>query len=209
MFVLSVKHSRKKTIVILAALLLAAAAVVAFFGFRSMENQAQCAGKTYSLKASTNEERVAFFKQFGWTVKPEPVSVGEVTIPAQFDDVYTAYNNIQKEQGLDLQPYSGKTVKQWIYQVTNYPQQDTMRGTVLVYNGRVVGGDLSTPELSGFMTGFDGQIESQDYEQNQPTLARGKTGVLTNVPPSSGTSSVEEAKKPVSSAVPANAWPSD
>lgn len=211
MFVLSVKHNRKKTILVLAVLLVAVTAIIALLGMHHASPQAVCSGKKYALSAATNEERVAFFKQFGWDVKSEPASSGEVIIPEKFNDVYNTYNNIQKEQGLDLLPYAGKTVQQWIYQVTNYPQQEAMRGTILVYNGKVVGGDLSTPQLDGFMTGFDGQVESQDYSIDQPTLARNNTGTLTSVSSASAaqTSSVQEAKKAASSTIPANAWPTD
>lgn len=211
MFVLSVKHDRKKTITVLAVLLVAVTAVITLVSLHSASPQAVSSGKKYSLSAATNDERVAFFKQFGWDVKSEPTSSGEVTIPEKFNDVYTTYNNIQKEQGLDLLPYAGKTVEQWIYDVTNYPQQQNMRATILVYNGRVIGGDLSTPELDGFMTGFDGQMESQDYSIDQPTLARSNTGTLTSVSSASAaqTSSVQEAKRAVSSTIPANAWPTD
>lgn len=256
MFVLSVKPNRRKTVAVLGVLLIAVTAVIVLVSLRSSNAQAESAGKKYSLSAGTNEERVAFFKQFGWDVKEEPISTGDITIPENFSDVYTAYNNIQKEQGLDLMPYAGKTCTQYIYQVTNYPQQDYMRGALLVYNGKVVGGDLSTPQLDGFMTGFDGQVESNDYTLDQPTLARGPLGDLidnnasgvassagskapantasgatassktasskaapskaasskaasSKTAPSKGTSSVEEAKKPASSAIPANAWPTD
>lgn len=209
MFVLSVKHSRKRTIVILAVLLVAVTAAIFISGMRGRVPQAECAGKKYSLSAGTNDERVAFFKQFGWKVDAEPVSEGDVTIPAKFDDVYVVYNNIQKEQGLDLEPYAGKTCRQWVYTVTNYHQQKAMRGTLLVYSGRVIGGDLSTPELNGFMTGFDGTKEEQNFSVNQPALARTNVGGLTNASSAPQASSAVEVKKPASSAVPANAWPTD
>ena len=246
MFVLSVKPNRKKTIAVLGVLLVAVTAVIVLVSLRSSGAQAESAGKKYSLSAGTNEERMAFFKQFGWEVKTEPISTGDITIPANFSDVYTAYNNIQKEQGLDLLPYAGKTCTQWIYQITNYPQQEYMRGTILVCDGKVVGGDLSTPQLDGFMTGFDGQVESNDYTVDQPTLARGPLGELVDNKGASassaaaaskapentasaaasskaasskaasskaaaakGASSVEEAKKPASSTIPTNAWPTD
>lgn len=229
MFVLSVKPNRKKTIAILGVLLVAVTAVIVLVSLHSSGAKAESAGKKYSLSAGTNEERMAFFKQFGWEAKAEPISTGDIAIPENFSDVYTAYNNIQKEQGLDLLPYAGKTCTQWIYQITNYPQQEYMRGTILVYDGKVIGGDLSTPQLDGFMTGFDGQVESNDYTVDQPTLARGPLGELVDnnaaaasskaaaskAPASSkaaapkGASSAEEAKKPASSAIPANAWPTD
>jgi hypothetical protein len=210
MFVLSIKHNRKKTIAIVAVLLAAVTVSVVAAALHNSPPQAVCSGKKYSLAASTNEERVAFFKQFGWTVNSEPIDSGEVTIPEKFDDVYIAYNNIQKEQGLDLLPYAGKTVQQWIYSVTNYPQQESMLATILVYNGRVIGGDLSTPQLDGFMTGFDGQIDDGSNGcVGEVTPGRDNTGTLTGTTSSQPTSSVEEANPSVSSNIPANAWPTD
>lgn len=154
---------------------------------------------------------MAFFKQFGWEVAPEPIDSGEVTIPETFNDVYLAYNNIQKEQGLDLLPYAGRTVQQWIYRVTNFPQQKTMRGTILVCNGKVIGGDLSTPEISGFMTGFDGQKRDSDGYMKPLEPERDSMGQLTNgaALSSEPADSAEAAEKPSSSAIPANAWPTD
>ncbi len=207
MFVLSFKHNRKKTIIVLAVLLAAVTGAVALAAVRNAGPRAVSGGKEYILAAADNDQRVAFFGQFGWKVKSEPVSEGDVTIPEKFNDVYTAYNNLQKEQGLDLEPYAGRTCRQWVYEITNYPQQETMRGTLLVYDGRVIGGDLSTPALDGFMTGFDGRDESDDYSANQPTLARDNTGALAS--PSSAAPASSEPKKSASSAVPANAWPTD
>ena len=214
MFVLSFKHSRKRLILALAVLLVAVTVVVALAAVHGAEPTAVSGGKKYSLSAEDNEKRAAFFGQFGWQAKSEPVGTGEVAIPEKFDDVYTKYNNIQKEQGLDLQPYAGKTCQKWVYEITNYPGQKTMRGTLLVYGGRVVGGDLSTPALDGFMTGFDGQKASKDYSANEPTLARDAKGSLapqtSSAPASSApASSAPKKEKPASSAVPANAWPTD
>jgi hypothetical protein len=212
MFVFSFKHNRKKTVAVLAVLLVAVTAVIVLVSLHNASPQAVSSGKKYSLSASTNEERVAFFKQFGWNVNAEPIDSGEVAVPEKFNDVYFAYNNIQKEQGLDLLPYAGKTVQQWIYAVMNYPQQETMRGTVLVYNGKVIGGDLSTPQLDGFMTGFDGQLSDDSNGcVGGVTPTRDSTGSLTSASSASAAraSSVTEAKKPVSSTIPANAWPTD
>lgn len=210
MFVLSIRHNRRKTIAVLAVLLAAVTVAVVAITLHNSPPQAASSGKKYALTASTNEERVAFFKQFGWTVNSEPVDTGDVTIPEKFNDVYITYNNIQKEQGLDLLPYAGKTVQQWIYSVTNYPQQESMRATILVYNGRVIGGDLSTPQLDGFMTGFDGQIDDESNGcVGEVAPGRDSKGTLTGTSASQPASSVEEAKPSASSTIPANAWPTD
>lgn len=209
MFVVSVKTGKRKMIAVLAAVLVVVTAVIVLVKVRNSAPTADSEGKKYSLAASSNDERIAFFKQFGWEVKPEPISSGEVAIPQKFDDVYTRYNNIQQEQGLDLTPYAGKTCEQWVYDVTNFPEQTSMRGTLLVFDGRVVGGDLCTPALDGFMTGFAGQAESNDCGDSEPALARGTGGSLTTAPAESASSGVVEAKPESSSEIPANAWPTD
>lgn len=209
MFVVSLRTNRRKTVAVLAAALVVVTAAVVVTRARAAAPTADCAGKKYSLAAQTNEERISFFKQFGWEVKSDPVSVQEIEIPQTFNDVYVNYNNVQQEQGLNLTPYQGKVCKQYVYEVTNYPQESTMRGTLLVYGGNVVGGDLSTPAIDGFMTGFDGQIDSDDYTVDQPTLARETDGTLVINSEPENSSGVEEAKKPASSQIPANAWPTD
>ncbi len=110
-----------------------------------------------NLKAGTQEERIAYFSQFGWSVDEEPIEVKEIIIPAEFDEVYENYNNIQKEQGFDLSQYCSQRVKKWTYKVSNYPNyenSDCIRATLLVKDGNVIGGDVCSVELDGFMHGF-------------------------------------------------------
>ena len=110
------------------------------------------------MRASTAEERIAFFSQFGYEISEDPLEVKEVVIPTEFDETYENYNEIQKSQGLDLSKYKGKRVKMWSYAIKNYPGYETadgtIRGNILVYNGVVVGGDVSNIELGGFMVSF-------------------------------------------------------
>ena len=195
MFVFSVKASKKKFFIVLAVILLVVTSIIVVNKVHNSQPTATSDGKSYVLSAGTNEERVAFLQQFGWKVNPEPIEIKDVAIPQEFSDVYVQYNNVQKEQGLDLEPYAGKTCKQWVYCVTNYPQVTDIRASLLVFDNKVVGGDLSTAELDGFMTGFNGEKPSNDYS-------------LTTMNPNPN--AVEDNAKPkVSSEVPANAWPTD
>lgn len=226
MFIFSVKADKRKICVVLAALLLVVTAVIVIARIRSEKPSAVSAGLKYSLSAGTSEERVAFFQQFNWQVAPEPVSVQDVTIPTAFNDVYSNYNRIQKEQGLDLTPYAGKVCRQWVYAVLNYPQQGQdaqVRATILVYNNRVVGGDLSTTAVDGFMTGFRGEQPSFDMmEKSSGAASSGGTVPKAQASGDAGTkaaskaasakaaaSSEAEAKPKASSAIPTNAWPTD
>lgn len=105
--------------------------------------------------ARNTVEQIAFLEQFGWTVRSAPVETKTVQIPWEFGEVYTRYNQIQLEQGFDLRPYAGKKVEMVQYQVTNYPNfSETIRANLLIYQGKIIGGDISSVELGGFMQGF-------------------------------------------------------
>lgn len=195
MFIVSVKADKKKICVILAVILLVVTSAVVLVKLHNSSPTAECAGVKYSLSAATNEERVAFFSQFGWKVGTEPIEIKDVAIPQKFDDVYTNYNAIQKDQGLDLTPYAGKTCKQWVYSVTNYPQNPDVRGTILVYDNKVIGGDLSTVALDGFMTGFRGEQMSDDMLQ-QARTSSAPTSALPAVSAAPASSAPASSKAP-------------
>ena len=51
----------------------------------------------------------------------------------------------------------GCAVKKWTYILTDYPgyeDKDCIRLNLLVYKGKVIGGDICSVELDGFMTGL-------------------------------------------------------
>ena len=166
MFVISIKSDKLKKIVIVAlAVVLTIIGGIIYVSKQEIVPANTVAG--INMKATTNDERTAFFEQFGWQVKQEPVEVKEVVIPEDFDDVYTQYNNIQNEQGLDLELFKGVRVKYWSYEIENYPGYENsdgkIRGNLLIYNGVIIGGDISNIELNGFMhTFFIPKEESTD-----------------------------------------------
>lgn len=107
--------------------------------------------------ASNIEELLVFISNFGWEVKPEPDEVREIIIPAEFDDVYEKYNEIQLSQGYDLHDYSGERAKNWTFSVCNYPgfeNEEYIKINILTCNGKVIGGDVCSVKLDGFMHGF-------------------------------------------------------
>lgn len=102
--------------------------------------------------AKTNGDRLIFIENEGCNpVSTEP-SVKTVTIPEKFSDVYKNYNRIQYEAGYDLSPYRGLKVTVYTYAVTppdGYDGECVLN--MIVYNNRVIGGDISSPALNGFM----------------------------------------------------------
>ena len=152
MFVYSIKSKHIKV-----ALLVIFVIVTAISLFILSKESQQTGKSGMSIKASSHEERVAFLSQYGWEIDAEPVEVQEVIIPSEFDDVYNAYNEIQKAQGFDLTVYAGVRVKRWTYMIKNYKgyeDKDCIHANILVYDGLVVGGDVCSVELDGFMHGF-------------------------------------------------------
>lgn len=110
------------------------------------------------LTVRNNDDRIEFIGHFGWEVKDEPTDIVEVVIPPKFDEVYENYNNIQKHQGFDLEKQQGKRVKRYSYIVTNYPDYpDEVKINLLVLGTKVVGGDVCSTSLDGFMHGFSGK----------------------------------------------------
>ncbi|MBE6800123.1 MAG: DUF4830 domain-containing protein [Ruminococcaceae bacterium] len=111
-----------------------------------------------SLSAVSEEDILSFISNYGWQVDDAPVEVRDVIIPETFDDVYNNYNEIQLEQGFNLEKYAGQRVKRWTYIVRNYPDtsptDDFIRINILVSDGVVVGGDVCSVKLDGFMHGF-------------------------------------------------------
>lgn len=157
MFVVSLKRKELKYY--------AAAAIICLFavigGIISVSNSASTPASKIggvNMRAGNAEERIAFFSQFGWEISTDPLQVKEVVIPQEFDETYEEYNQLQKTQGLDLQKYKGKRVKAWSYEILNYPGYENtdgvIHGNILVYDGVVVGGDICSVELDGFMVGF-------------------------------------------------------
>ncbi len=103
---------------------------------------------------ATNDDRIAFLKKYGWEVVTEPHEVAEVDIPVNFDAVYEKYNQLQIGEGLDLEKYKGKSVKRYTYLVSNYDYEGTVYANLLIYKDRVIGGDICSAKLDGFVHGL-------------------------------------------------------
>ena len=107
-------------------------------------------------KVKTADDAAQFLAQFGWVVDAGSAETREVTIPAEFDKVFAGYNELQKSQGLDLSKYKKKTVTRHTFTVTDYEgYEGIVYANVLVYRNRVIGGDICSADVSGFIHGFE------------------------------------------------------
>ena len=156
MFVVSLKASTLKLAAAVAALAVVAAAACWEGSNVSTAAEIPVQGITVSqpVDASTNSGRIAFIINFGWKVSSNPVEDVEIVIPQTFDALYTNYNSIQKSQGYDLSLYKGKRIKRWTYLITNYPGGAEVQIDLLVLGSDVIGGDVSSVAVNGFIQGF-------------------------------------------------------
>ena len=108
-------------------------------------------------KVKTDGDRLEFLSQFGWETTGETLETEEFVIPKTFDRVMLGYNEIQKNQGLDLSRYENKKVTRYTYEVTNYEgYEGTVYANVLVWRKKVIGGDVCSAEITnGFVQGFE------------------------------------------------------
>ena len=104
-------------------------------------------------KFSTNKKCIETLNGFGWEVGRRPVKTEAVQIPDTFDVVYTDYNKLQKDSGFDLEKYKGQKAMRYTYIVKNYPDVDAgeIYANVLIIDGTVIGGDIMSSRLDGFM----------------------------------------------------------
>ena len=106
-------------------------------------------------KIKTNDDRIDFLEQFGWTVSENPLEEKKVTVPHEFDKIMLSYNEFQRQMGLDLSKYKGKEVMRYTYEVTNYPEYEgRVYANLLIYRNKVIGGDICSADASGFLQGF-------------------------------------------------------
>ncbi len=151
MFIWSVKLNRNLIWSICAVICLSIGAVSVF----APKDSTDVLKNSIDTAAQTTEQQVTFLKEFGYTVEPQPILIEEVIIPSEFDENYVNYNNYQKLSGFDLERYKGCRAKKYTYKVKEYPDyKDDVIANLLIYNGKVIGGDISSAELGGFTHGF-------------------------------------------------------
>ena len=99
----------------------------------------------------TNGDRVAFINNFGISVEESPLEEEKFTMPENFDRVVLGYNELQKQQGLDLSKYAKKRITRYTYKVTNYNYEGDVYANIFVYRSKIVACDVCSADSSGFV----------------------------------------------------------
>ena len=82
-------------------------------------------GENYSLRAEDEADIAAFISVCGYEVG-EQLSEREITVPKYWNDTYTNYNELQRQQGFDLVPYKGKSACELCYTVDGSDKMITL-----------------------------------------------------------------------------------
>ena len=148
MMVMTAKVNLKKILIILGVIAALIVGCILIFGGNEVDEPA-------ATNVADNDSRIAFLHSFGWQVSTSPVSSGQVKIPDTQSAVYQRYNELQKSQGYDLSKYAGQTVMRYVYKITNYPgATDPVYATVLVFQGQIIGGDVTDTAAKGVVQTF-------------------------------------------------------
>ena len=147
LFVFNFKVTDSKNVFTIFAVVSVAVAIVCIISMISVQNSlpdtATCDELgCYSLKCDKDDEQCAFLEQFGLSPVKNTDSC-EVTVPTDFNDSYEEYNELQKEIGLDLEKFKGKSVQKVTYELKNCK---TKFAVLLIYKGKVIGGHLTNGE---------------------------------------------------------------
>ena len=165
MFVYSLRASTIKMVGVICVALTVLITLIAFVPTYAIPNEPAAdadAEVKYSYdKVKTPSDAANFLAQFGWEVEATPIEEKTVTIPSEFDKIFAAYNELQKAQGLDLSRYKKKAVTRYTFTLTDYkdaegkPYDGRVYANVLVYRNRVIGGDICSADVNGFVHGFE------------------------------------------------------
>lgn len=143
----------KRSLMLTAALIAVMAAGRAVISVVPQQTMASSVIK--QAEGKTEQQRQQFIADLGWQVGLQPTETVEVVIPKKFDEIYIKYNELQKLQGMDLYKKRGKRCTKYSYEVINHPNaKENVRLNLLVCGGKIIGGDVCSLELDGFMHGL-------------------------------------------------------
>ena len=98
-------------------------------------------GETYA-------QRIRFLSKLGYSVGFSDEESENIKIPMEFGDVYSKYNELQLKSGTNLLNYRGADCTRYTY----FEEGSDRRFNLIVYEGRIIGGDVCTVALDGEMT---------------------------------------------------------
>lgn len=158
MFVYTLKANTLKFFSIIGIALIALISLIVFVPRYDIATTGAIQKETEHIrydKIKNNADRIAFLAQFGWECSESATEEVTMTIPKEFDKIMKTYNEVQKQQGLDMEKYKGKDVIRYTYEITNYPgAEGKVIANLIICKNRVIGGDICSADVNGFIHGF-------------------------------------------------------
>ena len=182
MFIWSFRMSKRELIIFGVGLAAFVAALLLIFCSAGSDSTAAPLGEGYTAAAADEPQRRAFLEQFGWQLSSEQPTVREVIIPKHMDARLSEYNSIQLRQGYDLSALGGERLRLWTYGVTNHPAGGKASASLLVMDGVVVGGDISSARAGGFSHGFDPNLFAAETAAAQASVTVVDRSVPDRIP---------------------------
>lgn len=150
MYIVSFKLDKTKILASLASLCLVVAVICAVLPQKTSD----VLSNNVDSVVKNTQDHIAFLGSFGYNVSDRPLRVQEIIIPSDFSSEYEKYNELQKLSGFDLSKYKNKRVKQYTYKVSDYNNTDEVVANIIIYNDKVIGGDISSTAYGGFTHGL-------------------------------------------------------
>ena len=140
--IITAKLTKRKLTGLILAVMVCAIGITLFF--------TGCSGEQ-APDLSENDARVAYLQSLGWQVVPEAAKIQQVNIPQQMNDALAKYNDLQLQQGFDLNNHLGESATRYVYAVTNYPDAEgEVYATLLIRDGTLIAADLTSWDENGF-----------------------------------------------------------
>jgi len=89
------------------------------------------------IDGSSHQKREQFLNSVNLFIDQKNISSKEITLPASFNKIYSAYNSLQKKSGFDLTKYKGENATLY-----NYITNDGSKVELIVHKGRIIGGHI-------------------------------------------------------------------
>ncbi|MBQ6816518.1 MAG: DUF4830 domain-containing protein, partial [Clostridia bacterium] len=104
-----------------------------------------------SISGVDNNARINFIKSLGISVNEDVFEQKEILIPQQFNKVYENYNDTQIKAGFNLKNHLGKNAVVYRYVINSPKELNNAFVNIIVLDGEIIGGDISSSELNGYM----------------------------------------------------------
>lgn len=105
-----------------------------------------------NIQINDENDLVYFLAELGWETDSTNITAQNSILPEEFDAIFEEYNSLQLQQNCDLTAYAGKEITVYTIPIKNYGNTaETVYATVIVHKNTVIGGDIHSAQMDGFM----------------------------------------------------------